>query len=131
VSVAPAVDGSVKMGKGSTGVPAVKWLRLATALTVLAGGGCVGPSQELFARIQPGATTREEVVELLGPPTISEPGALIYLGRDGRQAVIRFNEQQAVTHTQWWPPPQPVGERAERMETRSKTGRGATGPTSP
>jgi len=100
----------------------VEWVRPVTLLVCLVGWGCVGPSQEHFARIQPGSTTRKEVLQLLGPPTISEPGTFIYLGSDGRQAVVCFDQRQVVTDTQWWPPPRPVGEQAERSETTPAPG---------
>ena len=79
-------------------------------LATVAGLACVGPAQEQFARIEPGRTTRQEVLELLGEPTISTPERVVYLGGDGRQAVVRFDEHDVVTRADWWPTPTPPAE---------------------
>ncbi len=70
-----------------------------------AGLACVGPAQERFACIEPGQTTRQEVLELLGEPTISTPERVVYLGGDGRQAVVRFDEHGVANGADWWPTP--------------------------
>ena len=81
-----------------------------TLLLVLAGVACVGPAQERFARVRPGHTTRQEVLELLGEPTISTPQQSVYLGRDVRQVVVRFDQHDVVTEALWWSPPEPPSE---------------------
>jgi len=74
------------------------------ALTVLLGAGCTGLSREQVARVRPGSS-RAEVVQLLGRPTLSTPGTFVYVGGDGRQAVVSFDQQGLATETQWWPAP--------------------------
>ena len=76
-------------------------------LATVAGLACVGPAQEEFARIEPGRTTRQQVLELLGEPAVSMPERAVYLGGDGRQAVVRFDEHGVVTGADWWPTPPP------------------------
>lgn len=87
---------------------------LVVTAVVLAAGGCVGPSAERFALIEPGRTTRQEVVRLLGEPSVSAPGQDVYLGRDGRQAVLRYDREAVVSEALWWPTPKPpAGEGGE------------------
>jgi len=79
-------------------------------LVTVAGLACAGPTQRQFARIEPGRTVRQEVLQLLGEPAISTPERVVYLGGDGRQVVVRFDEHGVVTGAYWWPPPEPPAE---------------------
>ena len=103
------------MGSSEEGRKRVEGLRVGRCarlmlLATVAGLACVGPAQEQFARIEPGQTTRQEVLELLGEPAVSTPERVVYLGGDGRQAVVRFDEYGVVIGADWWPPPAPPAE---------------------
>jgi len=78
-----------------------------TLLVTVAMLACAGPTREDFARIEPGLTTRTEVARLLGEPTISTPTESVYLAKDGRQAVVWFDDSGRVTRADWWPTPRP------------------------
>lgn len=88
---------------------------LAAMMVTVVAAGCVGPSAERFARIRPGSATRQEVVGLLGEPTVSAPGEDVYLGGDGRQAVIRYDEKGVVSEALWWPAPGRPADEGQRM----------------
>ena len=89
-------------------VRSVQWVLLVAALVVLVRTGCAGPNQELLVRVRPGSTVHSEVLRLLGQPTLSTPEVLVYLGADGRQAVVFLDGQGVVSQTRWWAAPNGV-----------------------
>jgi hypothetical protein len=79
-------------------------IRGAWVATLLLLAGCTGLTEERVASVEPGRSTRLDVHRALGEPTLSSPDMAVYVGADGRQAVVYYDSQGVVAEKFWWPP---------------------------
>ena len=79
-------------------------IRGAWAATLLLLAGCTALTEERVASVEPGRSTRLDVRRALGEPTLSSPDLAVYVGADGRQAVVYYDNQGVVAGKSWWPP---------------------------
>jgi hypothetical protein len=79
-------------------------IRGACVATLALLAGCMPLTKERVTGVDPGRCAREDVRRALGEPTLSSPDRAVYLGSDGRQAVVYYDSRGVVTQRFWWPP---------------------------
>lgn len=85
-------------------------MRSAWVATLMLLAGCATLTEERVTSVEPGRSTRADVRRALGEPTLSSPEMAVYLGADGRQAVVHYDSRGVVTRRFWWPPPAEGGQ---------------------